>query len=358
MLTDVRSRLRNLVEPPAFVSLFREHPPEGFVCADGPLGLPLFFTNFDLLTTLDPAVRARLEKAPLVPVLTKRLRFAACFAGTTITEYAPLPADTTPGDLVDGLLQSQCGEQSLTIIKDVPDASPLLSADDNAYAGALVRVAANRGFFQVKGQALAFVPLHFENLEGYFAKLSAGRRKDLRRKMKMRDALDVEVVPVGDARFRDAAFLGELYALYLEVYAQSVIHFDLLTPSFFAALLGRGDITGVVVCYRHRGVLAGYNICLIHGGLFIDKYIGFRYPLAREMNLYFVSWLVNLELALQYGCTTYVAGWTDPQVKAALGAEFTFTRHLVRVRNPVLRRVLSPLRHFFESDCRCLDGKS
>lgn len=357
MLTGTGGRPRNLVEPSAFVSLFREHPPAGFVCADGPSGLPLFYTDFDLLTTLEPPVRARLLRTPLVSALAKRLTFATCFAGTTITEYAPLPSDAAPGDLLDGLLGRQGGEQPLTIIKDVPDASPLLCADDNAYAGELTRMAGNRGFIQVEGQALAYVPLHFENLEGYFAGLSAGRRKDLRRKMKTRAAVDVEVMDIGDARFCDAAFLGELYSMYSEVYAQSVIHFDLLSPSFFAALLGSGDIRGVVVCYRHHGVLAGYNICLVHGGLFIDKFIGFRYPLARELNLYFVSWLVNLEIALQYGCATYVAGWTDPEVKAALGAEFTFTRHLVWVRSPVLRRALSPLRHFFESDGKALEKK-
>jgi hypothetical protein len=66
---------------------------------------------------------------------------------------------------------------------------------------------------------------------------------------------------------------------------------------------------------------------------------------------------VNLEIALRHGCSTYVAGWTDPEVKAALGAQFTFTRHLVRVKNPVLRGVLRPLRRFFESDGRALGGR-
>ena len=349
--------MRNLLEPPAFAALFREHPPAGFACGTDSTGLPLFFTDFDLLTTLDPAVRARLAKVPLASMVTDRLVFAACFAGTTITEYAPLPGNVGPAELMDTLLRHYGQEQSLTIIKDLPDVSPLLSEDDNAYAGDLVRAAVERGFIPVEGQALAYLPLDFGDLDGYFAMLSTGRRKDLRRKMKKRDAMDVEVAPLGDARFMEAAFLDELYALYLEVYAQSRIHFDLLSPSFFAALLGGGNgVRGVVVFYRHKGVLAGYNICLVHNGLFIDKYIGFRYPLARELNLYFVSWLVNLEIALQHGCSTYVAGWTDPEVKASLGAKFTFTRHLAWVRNPVLRRVLYPLRHAFESDGRALSG--
>ena len=32
-----------------------------------------------------------------------------------------------------------------------------------------------------------------------------------------------------------------------------------------------------------------------------------------------------------------VAGWTDPQVKEALGASFTTTQHAVFIRNPLLR---------------------
>ena len=349
----------NLLEPPAFAALFREYPPEGFSCETDPSGLPLFFTDFDLLTTMDAAVRERLARFPFASALARKLRFYTCFAGTTITEYAPVPVGIMPSDLVDGLLQRQGGRQSLTIIKDIPDASPLLPGEDNAAASELARAAVERGFIQVEGQALAYLPLDFGDIDGYFAMLSPGRRKDLRRKMKTRDAIDVDVMPLGDPRFNDTVFLDELYAMYLAVYEQSQIHFDLLSPAFFAALLkGTGGVlNGVVVCYRHQGVLAGYNISLIHNGMFIDKYIGLRYPLARDLNLYFVSWVVNLELAMQHGCAIYVVGWTDPQVKAALGAKFTFTRHLVWVKNFALRRVLYLLRHFFESDSRVVGGK-
>ncbi len=38
----------------------------------------------------------------------------------------------------------------------------------------------------------------------------------------------------------------------------------------------------MVFCYRHDGELVGYNICLEHGGMLIDKYIGLRYPQARS----------------------------------------------------------------------------
>jgi predicted N-acyltransferase len=340
--------------------LFREHPPVGFTCETDASGLTLFFTDFDLLTTLDTAARARLAKLPFSAALTRRLRFPARFAGTTITEYAPLPEAVSPADMLNRLLPRPGDEQALAILKDIPDASPFLSGEDNAYADELARLAVERGFIEVKGQALAYLPLDFGDIDGYFAKLSRERRKNLRRKMKTRGLMEVETIALGDARFSNQAFLGELYEMYLEVYKQSRIHFDLLSPSFFAALFGGagGNVNGLVVCYRRQGVLAGYNICLIHNDLMIDKYIGFRYPLSRELNLYFVSWLVNLEIALERRCAAYIAGWTDPEVKASLGAKFTFTRHLVWVGNPVLRRLLRPLRRFFESDSNSLNRAS
>ena len=341
---------RNLLEPPSYAGLFLRHPPESFDAFAGAGGLPLFRTRFSLLTTLERNTLERLRRLPLFARWSPRLALSACFAGTTITEYVPLPKTLSAQALVDGLLRDAPAEASLVILKDLPENSPLLGEEDNAFAWAVAEEARRRGGIAVRGQALAYVPLDFATVDGYLAGLSAGRRKDLRRKGKARGAIEVEILPLGDRRFFQADFLEELYALYLAVFAQSEIHFDLLSGRFFAALLQSSGTPGVVMLYRHQGGLAGWNLCLIHEGRLIDKYLGLRYPMARELNLYFLSWLVNLEFALDNRLTTYVAGWTDPEVKAGLGAAFTFTRHLAWVRRPVLRRVLYPLRRFFESD--------
>jgi hypothetical protein len=341
---------RNLLEPAAFAELFLRHPPQGFTAFSGAGGLPLFSAGFSLLTTLEGETLARLRRLPLFGRWSGRLSLPACFAGSTITEYAPLPAALSPEELVDGLLRDAPEEASLIILKDLPENSPLLGEEDNVFAEAVVMEARRRGGFEVQGQALAYVPLDFGRLDEYLARLSAGRRKDLRRKQRMRGELELEILPLGDRRFFQADFLDELYELYLAVYAQSEVHFDLLSREFFSAALQSSGISGAAMLYRHQGVTAGFNLCLIHKGRLIDKYIGLRYPLARELNLYFLSWLANLEFALDNGLTMYVAGWTDPKVKAGLGSLFTFTRHLVWVRSPILRRILYPLRRFFESD--------
>lgn len=349
---------RNLLEPPRMAELFLQFPPEGFACGRDFAEVPVFHTNFDLLTTLEKDMRSRLEKFPLHTVWSRWLRFATCFVGTTVTEYAPMPAGQSPERLLDNLLREYGKAQSLLICKDLPEASPLLPEEDNAFAARFADEARQRGFIEVQGQALAYVPIDFSSVDAYLARLSSARRKDLRRKMKKRGSIEIEELRLGDSRFHDRDVLDEFYAMYLEVFAQSDIHFDLLSREFFENLLQSRDIDGVVLCYRHGSELAGYNICLLHNNMLVDKYIGFKYPLARELNLYFISWMVNLEFALKNGLSAYIAGWTDPEVKAGLGARFTFTRHLVWVRNPLLRRILFPLRHFFESDTQVVGERA
>lgn len=369
----------NLIEPDSWLQPFFDHPPAGFEAKLGGGGLPLFKTGFDLLTTLDPSLRDRLRRAPGFKYWAGIINRSACFLGTTITEYAPIPQGTggavprlsnggvntarpglvgiaassssymEPESLLREMLR-EAGDSSLAIVKDLPSDSPLLTPQDNEYSQKLVEAGLEHGFFELSGQALAYVPLDFTDIGEYLGRLSGSRRKDLRRKMKSADKLSVEVLELGCEFFTEPEALSELYEMYLEVFRQSEIHFDLLSAEFFKTLLSGRAAPGVVILYRHHGDLVGYNICLIHRDCLIDKYIGFRYPQARQLNLYFVSWLYNLELALKRGLKFYVAGWTDPEVKASLGAQFTFTRHLVWIRNPLLRRVMRPLRQLFEAD--------
>lgn len=157
-MPDVRHA--NLLEPEALVELFLRHPPQGFAAASE-ADLPVFGTDFDLLTTLEPAILVKIRRLPLFGLWSRLLRFPARFAGTTATEYAPLPKGLEPGALLDGFRERCAAGQSLLIVKDVPEVSPLLGAGDNEAAMRLARIAPDKGFIVVEGQALAYVPIDF-----------------------------------------------------------------------------------------------------------------------------------------------------------------------------------------------------
>lgn len=337
------------LEPQALIDTFLQYPPDGFQASLSEDGTPWFMTRFDLLTTLDKEDVERLERIPGFRFWRRWLRWKTCFVGTTVSEYSPLPVGGKPKQWLNKIRDMSHG-CALTIIKDLPCNSPLLSAADNCCARDLLETGERQGYLNVEGQALAYVPLHFDSIDEYLAAMSRSRRRNLRRKLRSRDDLRIEIISTGDERFNDVAWRDQLYRYYLAVYQQSEVHFDLLSQPFFDALLRDAQSGGRLFCYWHDDTLVGFNLCYLHQGMLIDKYIGFDYSKALEFNLYFVSWFVNLEYALEQGLRYYVAGWTDPEVKAQLGASFTMTRHLVWVRNPVLRMVLRRLKHRFESD--------
>jgi len=338
------------LEPDALLGAFMAHPPIGFAVERSPQGMPCFVAPFNLLTTADDSLRRRVSALPLYGYWGRLLQWRTRFAGTTVSEYAPLPPGVAPEALARGLKTTYGRECRLLIVKDIAQDSPLLNEAENAYARAFVSACEAAGFVLLEGQALAWVPIDFASDDEYLARLSSGRRKNIRRKLRSRAQLEIEAVRTGDPRFGDEATLAAFYALFDNVYAQSEIHFDRLSASFFRAVLQDGDSGGVVFVYRHAGQMIGWNLCYEHGGKLIDKYVGFAYPQAREHNLYFVSWMHNLDYARQRGLTHYVAGWTDPEVKSFLGARMTFTRHAVYARNPLLRALLRRLGRHFESD--------
>ena len=338
------------LEPDALLQAFMACPPVGFVVELSPQGMPCFVAPFNLLTTAEDNLHQRVMRLPLYRYWGRVLQWRTRFAGTTVSEYAPLPAGVAPAALARGLKATYGRDCKLFIVKDIAQDSPLLGAAENAITRDFAAACEAEGFVLLEGQALAWVPIDFASDDEYLARLSAGRRKNIRRKLRSRANLQIETVRTGDARFQDEAVLSEFYALFDNVYAQSKIHFDRLSAAFFRVLLQDAQTPGVVFVYRHAGQMIGWNLCYEHGGKLVDKYIGFAYPQAREQNLYFVSWMHNLNYAREHALTHYVAGWTDPEVKSFLGAQMTFTRHAVYARNPVLRWLLRRLGSHFETD--------
>ncbi|OZB60391.1 MAG: GNAT family N-acetyltransferase [Lysobacterales bacterium 14-68-21] len=338
------------LEPESLLRQFLAHPPDGFVAGTTPSGMPTFVAPFDLLTTADDALRQRVMKLPGYARWGRLLRWRTRFVGCTATEFAPLPRGAEPEALAGELVSGYGRDCALMVVKDIATESPLLDVSDNLRAAALAHALEAEGCVLLEGMALAWVPIDFDSEEDYLARLSRSRRKEMKRKLRSRADLRIETWHTGDRAFAVDSVMERFIELYENVYAQSEIHFDHLSADYLRALLCDAGSGGLVFTYFAGDELIGWNLCYEYAGKLVDKYIGLAYPAAREHNLYFVSWMENLEYARSRGLSHYVAGWTDTAVKRQLGARFCITRHAVYVRNPLLRALFRRISHHFESE--------
>lgn len=337
----------NMLEPGRLVDAFLTKPPDGFKPVpinDGEHSVPAFLTRLDLAVSAEKNVKKWLRRLSFAVPKPKTL-----FIGTTVSEYALFPPGVEPERLIKtAVAKLKKLGASFLIIKDMPSNSPLLTERENAYSRELMEGLEKSGFFILHGQALAYVPIDFASTEEFLNRFSKSRRKDFKRKLRSFSDITVEEHKTGSRFFSDEA-VDALYPLFENVYDQSEVHFDKLTRGFFKTVFQDPLGNGVCFLYRRGEKTLGFNLCFQERGNLVDKYVGFLYPEAKEFNLYFLSWFYNLEYCVRHGLKTFIAGWTDPEIKAYLGATFTDTFHGVYVKNPVLRAVLKRFKGAFES---------
>lgn len=198
------------------------------------------------------------------------------------------------------------------------------------------------GFARLASLPVAVLDLPFRDEATYLASLSAATRKDIRRKL----------AKAGDVRIEfhtDIAGLEqEIDALYESTRAQSGLDYgelELLPPGYFAGISQALGEQAVFALYWIGGELAAFNLLLVETERVIDKFLGMRYPLAREHNLYVVSWMANVRFCLERGIRLFQSGQTAYASKLRFGSRLVPSAIHVRHRRAPLQwalRRLSP----------------
>jgi hypothetical protein len=360
MTLTITTQRMNQLEPEELIAAFMQEPPEEFqpwrfdINGETCFG---FQCALDLFTTVSENVKKlRQQCDPWLPGFVKRLlKPNVLFVGTSVSEYALLPNLAQPEALysawMDGLRRV---DAPFLIVKDIPKQSPLLTERENAFSEALMAYLAQQGFLIFSGQALGYVPICFSSRDEYLKRLSSNRRSNIKRRLKMFSKVAVQEIHTGSPEMTED-LIQFLYALYLKVYNNSYIHFDKLTLGFFRKVLSCVDNHGVVFVFRTEQKIIGFSLCFTYQDFLVEKYIGCQYPDSREHNFYYLSWFYKLDYCLKHGLKTLIVGWTSPEIKAYLGAEFTQTYHAVYIKNPMLRWLGAKIRFLFESDRQTLE---
>ena len=185
------------LEPAALLEGFLAHPPLGFEAGRLPSGLPTFRAPLDLTTTMDDELRGRLLGLPLSRLWRPWITWKTRFVGATSTEYTRCRHTSRlrrwpRRDASRDRRYPAAGGQDLAID------SPLLDDAANAHSAAFLQALLARGFVELEGMPLAWVAIDFDSLDGYLGRLSPSRRKNIRRKLRSRDDLQVDCIATGD----------------------------------------------------------------------------------------------------------------------------------------------------------------
>jgi len=203
-----------------------------------------------------------------------------------------------------------------------------------------------QGFFRVGSFPSVAAELNFSSFNEYLNSLSYSTRKSLRRKLKKANSqnnIQVKVVERVDDIIQD------VHRLYVNTYHNGTTKFERLTPQFFINAARNLTPHAKFFLYYVDGKLSAFNLCLIYKDLFIDKFIGFDYDIARRYALYFLSWCFNVEWCLKNSIRVYQTGQTDYYPKLKLGGKliplYVYLRHRNALANLLIRllaRVLKP----------------
>lgn len=223
--------------------------------------------------------------------------------------------------------QAALSHIGLTVVKDVhecdlPVLEPVLHA---------------RGYTRMSSLPVAVLHLPYRTFEAYLNSLSGATRKDMRRKLRATDAVEIEM------RTDVADIQDELDALYEETRQTSASDygdFERLPPGYFHRVVSALSPRAFCMLYRVDGVLAAFNLLMVEDDRVIDKFLGMRYPLARTHNLYFVSWMQNVRYCIANGKTRLQTGQGTFANKLRLGSHLEPMHNYFRHRNRVLNGAL------------------
>lgn len=293
---------------------------------------PAFFSDYDLDTTLTGFGRALVAASRRIAPRAFTVRLASlgspCTDDIGLGFHPDVLSVQKPGlmRLMEQAFRRAAADAGcwLLALKDAPD-------QDGLWAD----LAWGAGYQGSPGMPNAELAIDFPDMDAYFARLSPGVRKDMRRKLRASMDLRIE-------RRRDIVGLEDrILELYRQTRSRSELQFEELTSAYFTGVLaGMGERSSCMLYYAGDELLA-FNLLLHDEERLVDKFFCMETTGGRAHNLYFVSWFTNVSLCLEEGLRCYQSGQAGYETKLKLGSQLTPThtyfRHRRRLVNQALR---------------------
>ncbi|WP_047288924.1 GNAT family N-acetyltransferase [Pseudomonas protegens] len=301
---------------------------------------PAFTTQYRLDTTVSGLAKRFTERLARQWPGALELRLYAigspvaeqCNAGTA----SHVPAQRRQ-ELLEQLLQLARRDADsfgigLMAVKDAP-------SNDQQWAASCLAA----GLQAMPSLPTALLPVPFASIDAYLGTLGKSTRKDLRRKLRT-------PAPRIEWRRQIDDVLPDIMRLYEATLNRSDLQFERLPADYFTGILQQLGERAACVLYWVDEQLVAFNLVLIDQHRLIDKFFAHDLSITREHNLYFRSWLTNVDYCIQQRIPLYECGQAGYASKLRLGCQFTGNMLFFRHRNPLLNALLKLIKRFVRPD--------
>jgi hypothetical protein len=194
-------------------------------------------------------------------------------------------------------------------------------------------------YTRVPSYPMTQLDIDYPSFEAYMAEvLSRKTRRDLRLKFRAATtAAPITLTVVNDITAR----IGELYPLYLQVFARSKWRFEKLTPEFFCALGQRIPNKVRYFVWSQEGRAVAFSLCMVSGEDIFTEYLGLDYACALRLHLYHYAFRDVVRWAMANGYKRLRSTGLNYDPKLHLRARLDPLDLYVRHRSPVVNRVLA-----------------
>ncbi|MFO2463694.1 GNAT family N-acetyltransferase [Pseudomonas sp. 15FMM2] len=187
------------------------------------------------------------------------------------------------------------------------------------------------------------LPVPYGSVGEYLGSLGKSTRKDLRRKLRAPG-------PRVEWRRNIDDVLPDIMRLYEATLARADLQFERLPAGYFTEVLTQLEQRAVCVLYWVDEQLVAFNLILLDPHRMIDKFFAHDLAHSREHNLYFRSWLTNVDYCIEHNIAMYECGQAGYASKLRLGCEFQGNTLFFRHRNRLLNLVLKVVKVFIRPD--------
>ena len=199
------------------------------------------------------------------------------------------------------------------------------------------------GFQSMPSLPSGVLPLPYGSVDAYLGSLGKSTRKDLRRKLRAPG-------PRVEWRRNIDDVLPEVMRLYEATLARADLQFERLPAGYFTGVLEHLHERAVCVLYWVDERLVAFNLILLDEHRLVDKFFGHDLEFSREYNLYFRSWLTNVDYCIEHRIALYECGQAGYASKLRLGCEFEGNSLFFRHRNRLVNGLLKLVKLFIRPD--------